>query len=90
MASPQLLVSPTDEEDKTFALSLPSATDLDISEDEEKSTAAAFVGCMSAAAQNDHRGRRISDGQARRLILRPQTGTALAYLSSSSLLQTQP
>ena len=71
----EFLVSPTDE-DRTFSLSLPSAEELNISEEEERSTAAAFVGCVSEAAQSD-RGRRISVDHARTLILRPQTGTSL-------------
>lgn len=79
MASPRFLVSPTTDEDRTFSLALPSAADLGISEEEEKSTAAAFVGCVGAAAQHDRRGRRISDDQARTLSLRPQTGTYVPY-----------
>ena len=79
MACPRFLVSVTDEY-TTFSFGLPFAADLGISED-EKSTAAAFFGCLGAAAQNDRRGRRISADQARTLTLRPLTGTAPACLS---------
>ena len=86
----EFLVSPTDE-NRTFSLSLPSAEELSISEEEERSTAAAFVGCVSEAAKSD-RGRRISVDHARTLILRPQTGTPLfsGYTVTGRVMRNAP
>ena len=59
-------------------LPLPSPSELGphVSEDEERATAAAFLGTLSASARDDARRNRISEAEARTLNLTPDTSGA--------------